>query len=579
MFKRRQRLSMVATLTLAFGGMMTLALAIVIIGSFVAAGKNTRDLLVRETNLILNHLEDEVEAFLEPAEHTLEVVASELAEHQGSLDDLDPVFRGVEEAIPQLVGIGLIDQDRHVRFLGKVPPGSPSRFQTIPRHDFDAATRDVPVGQIYWVDPIWTPLIDDTLLTARKELPDGAGFVATGVRLEAFSKHIGRIGAESDREVFVLHGNDSIVGYSDMEASNAITGPESPLPTIDMMKPTALARIWSADNERLDWLDDDENIEAHWINHDGKKIGFVYRQVAGFAALPWIVGIHFDLDESDEEVDRLKRSGSMALIISAVAILITLRLGRKLSQPIERLAERAQAIQGLATSDVTPLPRSRIAELDHANRAFNAMGAALNWFQAYLPKRLVSQLMTHGSPEDVLSEEREITVMFTDIVGFSSRAALLSPSETAAFLNEHFAALEACIDATDGTIDKYIGDGLLAFWGAPQHQPDHARRALDAALAVRERLAGGDVAMRIGLHCGSVLVGNIGAPGRLNYTLVGDTVNLAQRIEQAGKTLGRDELVTIIASRAFADHVDTPAEPCGETLLRGQSETIELVRF
>ena len=136
----------------------------------------------------------------------------------------------------------------------------------------------------------------------------------------------------------------------------------------------------------------------------------------------------------------------------------------------------------------------------------------------------------------------------------------LSTPETAAFLNDHFRLLAICVEAEGGTIDKFIGDSLMAFWGAPDAQLDHAARACRAARAIaaadRMRTIAIDaskgvkpVRIRVAIHTGPTIVGNIGAPGRINYTIIGDTVNIAQRIENIAKEhmTADDEVVVLVS--------------------------------
>ena len=123
--------------------------------------------------------------------------------------------------------------------------------------------------------------------------------------------------------------------------------------------------------------------------------------------------------------------------------------------------------------------------------------------------------------------------------------------------------------ATDGTVDKFLGDGMMAFWGAPVPQPDHAERAVRSALLIRDRMReiGGEpsLRLRLGLHTGTALVGNIGARERLNYTLVGDTVNVTQRLEQLGKEIAPTKPIVILASASTATH----ARVCARSSLSG----------
>jgi class 3 adenylate cyclase len=133
----------------------------------------------------------------------------------------------------------------------------------------------------------------------------------------------------------------------------------------------------------------------------------------------------------------------------------------------------------------------------------------------------------------------------------------------AALLNEHFALLAACVEAEGGTVDKYLGDGMMAFWGAPERVKGRAARACRAALAMREAIAGDNarrraegrspVRVRIGIHRGPLVVGNIGAPGRINYTVVGDTVNVAQRLQDLGRKVADGGECVIIVSDAVVE--------------------------
>ena len=155
----------------------------------------------------------------------------------------------------------------------------------------------------------------------------------------------------------------------------------------------------------------------------------------------------------------------------------------------------------------------------------------------------------------------------------------------ARLLNQHFALLAGCVAETDGTADKLLGDGMMAFWGAPLPQPDHALRAVRAALLIRDRLCVIDgfppLRLRIGIHTGTALVGNIGSPDRLNYTLVGDTVNVTQRLEQLGKEVAPADTIVIVASGETAAHATglCEVEPLGTRQLRGRDEGVEVFRL
>jgi class 3 adenylate cyclase len=232
-----------------------------------------------------------------------------------------------------------------------------------------------------------------------------------------------------------------------------------------------------------------------------------------------------------------------------------------------------------------------VREFDEAGQAFNQMMAGLRWFETYVPRRLVQRLMARRASADLVSEEREVTVMFTDLRGFTQTSEHLSAASVAAMINEHFAMLYRCIDAEDGTVDKYIGDGMMVFWGAPIEQPDHAARAWRAIRAMaaavvgdnRRRRADGLMPFRlaIGAHAGPVVVGNIGPPGRVNYTVVGDAVNMASRLLDLAKEQPTDDDVVVLLSGTAAVKAGLASDQTrdlGWQTLRGRSGSIEVRR-
>jgi adenylate cyclase len=186
------------------------------------------------------------------------------------------------------------------------------------------------------------------------------------------------------------------------------------------------------------------------------------------------------------------------------------------------------------------------------------MREGLQVFGLYVSKDLVRQIMRSPASAGVGGERRDVTVMFTDIEGFSRISEDIAPELLTSRLSRYFEALGAAISSNRGMIDKYIGDSIMAFWNAPELDPDHVvhacRAALQAARASRalaEKWRGrGRPAFRtrFGLHAGPALVGNVGARDRINYTLVGAVANQASRLEGLNKVYGTD----ILASREVA---------------------------
>ena len=173
----------------------------------------------------------------------------------------------------------------------------------------------------------------------------------------------------------------------------------------------------------------------------------------------------------------------------------------------------------------------------------------------YLDVHLARRLIESDNPPELGGEAREITIWFSDIAGFSSFAERMDAKELVAQLNAHFAILDAAIEAEGGIIDKYVGDAVVAIFGALVPLPNHAASAMRAALAVQEKLRGasgkpGAFQVRIGLNTGSCVVGNVGSINRINYTAIGDAVNVAARLEAANKELGTSILASDSTVRA-----------------------------
>jgi len=177
-----------------------------------------------------------------------------------------------------------------------------------------------------------------------------------------------------------------------------------------------------------------------------------------------------------------------------------------------------------------------------------------NALSLYLSPELSRQVADHPELLGLQGREETLTVLFSDIRNFSSISESLDPEELTSFLQRYFSPMTDIIFDADGTLDKYIGDAIMAFWGAPIHQPDHPKRACAAALKMLwtlDELAGGgreglppEIGMGIGLHTGRMRVGNMGSERRLNYTVLGDNVNLGARIEGLTKHYGVRLLVS-----------------------------------
>ncbi len=175
-------------------------------------------------------------------------------------------------------------------------------------------------------------------------------------------------------------------------------------------------------------------------------------------------------------------------------------------------------------------------------------------FRQYLSEAVIAQLVADPSRLTLGGEQRTLSIFFSDLQGFTGISEKLNPRELTSLLNEYLSAMTDIIQDAGGTVDKYEGDAIIAFWNAPLPLADHAARAVRAALLCQARLAdirpdlkaryGSELRMRIGVNTGPVVVGNMGSHNRFNYTILGDAANLASRLEGINKQFGTFTLIS-----------------------------------
>jgi len=259
------------------------------------------------------------------------------------------------------------------------------------------------------------------------------------------------------------------------------------------------------------------------------------------------VGVRYSEKAWEELAGRLvTRMVLAALLVVILSSVLVYWIAGRMSRPLEMLADAAQHV---AYGDYSVrLPVVGNDEISDAVSHFNAMVEELahkeeirDVFGRYLNPKLVAEVFNGG---DVRAENRrqEVTVLFADMVGFTAFSESTSTEEVVDVLNKHFEIFHRIIDYYAGHVDKYIGDAVMAVFNHPNEDPDHARHAAMAGLAMNVacsklgvlRENGEPIAFRIGLNCGQAIVGNIGAAERLEYTVIGDTVNVASRMGGLG---------------------------------------------
>jgi class 3 adenylate cyclase len=253
-------------------------------------------------------------------------------------------------------------------------------------------------------------------------------------------------------------------------------------------------------------------------------------------------------------IQALTISISAIAAILLLAIIASIIFSRTLSQSMIRLTNKASMIQNLELTGVTPDRPSYIKEIFYLQNAFNSMKQSLTSFIRYVPFALVKKLISSGDIAHVSGETKTITFLFADLEGFTSLAETIAPQALMKYISTYFEAMTKTIFKHHGTLDKYIGDAIMALWGAPNEDSKQAFNACQCAVEMLDILAilndkwrqsqQPTLRVRIGINTGAAVIGNMGSEDRLNYTAIGDNVNIASRLENINKLYGSTIIVS-----------------------------------
>jgi adenylate cyclase len=268
----------------------------------------------------------------------------------------------------------------------------------------------------------------------------------------------------------------------------------------------------------------------------------------------WVLVV---VDSYEDLFAPLRRLHATIAAISAVVVLAGLAgawmLATSLSRPMHALSAEAERIRNFELNEPITA-RSNIVEVASLIESMKAMKEGLRSFGRFVPKRVVKRLIAAGGAARLGGERSELTLLFSDIAGFTSMSERMDPEQVMQRISRYFDVMSEAIHGNQGVVDKYVGDAIMAIWNAPRRDDSHAANACRALLACMRANDALDLQAardgepplptRFGLHTGEAIIGNIGSADRMQYTAIGANVNLAARLEPLNKRYGTRNLVS-----------------------------------
>ncbi|MEM7206273.1 MAG: adenylate/guanylate cyclase domain-containing protein [Pseudomonadota bacterium] len=571
-----------------FGVTALLIISVGIVG-FIGVGQathSTRALWAEQSRTLINAMEESIDTQLSP----LRDQALWVAQNISTLDDresLDEFIFGTLAATPQVLGVALF-----------TPDGKSRQWQRDERQaqNFDWSDRSQIldwIGQVEtsgtptWREPIWlggelgisTLLHDIPLYDADERF---IGVFSQIVPITDFSLLLSRNYASTGVTPFVLYDEDYVLAHPFL-INNLIrneTGYKALL-DIEELGDVILTGLAMPTSEEP-FIADATDLDTKVVKWGDDHFIYIYRTVTRYGDKPWTIGAYINSSLlPNDETDRLIRTSLVALSVLVVAVIAAIVIGRRVSIPIVAIANAAGRVESGELSGAEKLPSSSIREINTANTSFNKMVDGLaerdmmrNTLGRFVPEEVANSLLAGGGNIEPLVTDA--TILFCDIADFTRMTESLGPVRTVNVLNHYFSSMVEILERHGGVVTQFQGDAILATFNVPVTNAQHAANAIVAAHAMlhavdTSRFADQVIRIRIGINSGPVVAGAIGAEGRLNYTVHGDAVNLAARLESLNKEY---DTRLLVAGSTLALAGEENYVRVGDVAVRGQTQSI-----
>lgn len=427
----------------------------------------------------------------------------------------------------------------------------PSEYDPRTRPWFQmAASKGIPIWtEVYLFKPF--EYLGITLATPIYEKQQLKGVLGVDLRLDWISWYINRLTTSPNGVIFIIQSDGKLIGHSQYAK---------------IERQTALVDIHSLPER---WI---ANSFETYKKTGNSSFSFSYEEQTYLAQYvpisidisnKWYIGVVVPESDFIEHLDKARTiSVLVSLLIMITGILLITKLINNVITPLKSVIQEADKIKNFELDDSTRVS-SRIKEIILLSDAMHTMKKGLQAFKQYVPSELVRQLIKKGENAKLGGTPQSIVALFSDIEDFTVISHHVNADELLVQLNEYFEMLTRIILDKKGTIDKYIGDSIMAFWGAPEYIEKPCHHAAKAALEFMTKLklrneqweheGKPPFYTRIGIHYGDAIVGNLGSSERINYTAIGDTINITSRLEAIGKELKAQIIISDVVFEQIKD--------------------------
>jgi len=587
--KKDYRIPITAITIFGTSSLLAITAGIVLYLGFSQAANTTRQLWADQADTLIGEMERSLEFKLDPIREQAKWVARDIHDLSDP-EEYDEYIFGVLAATPQVAGVAIVTVDgqsrRWLRDTREVYQEDWSNRSEIVAWLQAVKTQQLPA----WRSPIWATLpVGATTLLHDIPLSDKngnfIGVFAQVVPVADLSNFLSVHYAETGLTPFVLYDRQFVLAHPILIDNRLLSEEQKqPMPSLESMGDVVLSRIWTPDEVDPFISDAMLDTEVKGVYWGDNFYLYLYRDIDRYGDAPWTIGAYINTSLfGDDQMQQLWNALLFGLVVLVIAIVASIIAGRKVSMPIKAIVRAAHSVQAGELETIPHLSGSKISELDDASSAFNNMVKGLHERQLiretlgrFVPEEVAHSLLAGGG--QIEPQQLDATILFCDIESFTQLTESLGPVKMVDVLNTFFSAMVAILEQHDGVVTQFQGDAILATFNVPITNSDHATNAIRAAEEMlscvnSEEFAGERLNIRIGVNTGSIVAGAIGAEGRLSYTVHGDAVNLAARLESLNKEYSTRLLVSENTTKLTSEF---KFKQIGESRVRGQTQSILL---